>query len=237
MVLWPVLYLAFLISSLGVNTASIIKLLEARYRAASTLQATFLERYTENGHVVRIESGIAYFRRPGKMRWEYEAPEKNLFLVDGKSAWFYVAADRTVTKMPAKQSSDWRTPLALLAGEMKISRVCSQVTFAPAGQAAQTPSGVVLSCQLKDARQSQDGDSAHTSGGPLVTDAVFFEVAPENGDLRRILIKQSGGVQVEFQFTGWLFNPLISQSMFHFVPPSGVTIVTGELPSSEPAPR
>jgi len=50
--------------------------LEARYRSAGTLQATFLERYTENGRVVRVEAGIAYFRRPGKMRWEYESPEK-----------------------------------------------------------------------------------------------------------------------------------------------------------------
>src|SRR5256885_10000771 len=46
-----------------------------------------IERYTENGREVRSESGTAYFRRPGKMRWEYEAPEKNLFLVDGKTAW------------------------------------------------------------------------------------------------------------------------------------------------------
>ena len=68
---------------------------EKHYRAAKTLQATFLERYTENGAVVRTEAGTAFFRRPGKMRWEYEAPEKDLFLVDGKTAWFYVPADRT----------------------------------------------------------------------------------------------------------------------------------------------
>src|SRR5437879_13385217 len=63
-----------------------VKRFEAVYRGARTLQVTFLERYSENGHIVRTEAGIAYFRRPGKMRWEYESPEKNLFLVDGKSA-------------------------------------------------------------------------------------------------------------------------------------------------------
>src|SRR6266403_4732969 len=99
----------------------LVQRMESRYRSARTLQATFLERYLENGNVVRVEAGIAYFRRPGKMRWEYQSPEKNLFLVDGKSAWFYVPADHTVTRVPAKDSSDWRTPLALLAGEMKIS--------------------------------------------------------------------------------------------------------------------
>src|ERR1700731_1774116 len=58
----------------------LVGLFEARYRSATTLQATFLERYTENGQTVRTEAGTAYFRRPGKMRWDYEAPERDLFL-------------------------------------------------------------------------------------------------------------------------------------------------------------
>src|SRR5260370_5616244 len=95
---------------------------EATYRSARTLQATFLERYTENGREVRSEAGTAYFRRPGKMRWEYERPDKDLFLVDGKTAWFYVPADHTVTRVPAKESADFRTPLVLLDGETKVSR-------------------------------------------------------------------------------------------------------------------
>src|SRR5882762_11927866 len=51
--------------------------LEDRYRKAETLQATFLERYSENGTQVRVEAGKAYFLRPGKMRWEYEKPERD----------------------------------------------------------------------------------------------------------------------------------------------------------------
>src|SRR5580704_4246984 len=122
--------------------------LEARYRGAHTLAATFLERYSENGRVVRSEAGVAYFRRPGKMRWEYESPEKNLFLVDGKNAWFYVPADHTVTRAPAKQSTDWRTPLALLAGEMKLSRVCARVELTTEELPA-TPGNMVLYCPLR----------------------------------------------------------------------------------------
>src|SRR5438445_123452 len=125
-----------------------VELFELRYRAARTLQATFLESYTENGRVVRVEAGIAYFRRPGKMRWEYEAPEKNLFLVDGKSAWFYVPADHTATRVPAKQSTDWRTPLALLAGEVKLSRICARVDLANA-EKPEKDGDVGLSCLLK----------------------------------------------------------------------------------------
>src|SRR5260370_7405686 len=122
-------FLMLLLSSVvsAPDVKTIVHRVETKYRSARTLQATFLERYFENGRVVRTEAGVAYFHRPGKMRWEYQSPEKNLFLVDGKSTWFYVPADHTVTRVPAKDSSDWRTPLALLAGEMKISRLFARI--------------------------------------------------------------------------------------------------------------
>src|SRR6266481_1793673 len=93
----------------SVDASKLASRMEMRYRNATTLQATFLERYSENGGVLRTEAGTAYFRRPGKMRWEYDHPEKDLFLIDGKTAWFYVPADHTVTRVPAKQSEDLRT--------------------------------------------------------------------------------------------------------------------------------
>src|SRR5713226_4337200 len=130
--------------------------MEARYRGAKTLQATFLERYAENGSVVRTEAGTAYFRRPGKMRWEYERPEKDLFLVDGKTAWFYVPADHTVTRIPAKQSGDLRTPLALLAGQLKISRLCSRVEFADAEKPL-AEGDAVLRCLVRGEKQDAPG--------------------------------------------------------------------------------
>src|SRR5215470_1295488 len=104
-----------------------IRKLETNYKRARTLEAKFLQEYSESGRISRSEAGTAYFRRPGKMRWEYSSPERNLFVVDGKFAWFYVPADHTVSRVATRESSDWRTPLALLAGEMKVGRVCSKV--------------------------------------------------------------------------------------------------------------
>ena len=91
--------------------------LEAHYHSAKTLQAVFLERYSQGHAGMQVESGLVYFSRPGRMRWEYESPETKLFLVDGKFAWFYVPADRTASRAPIRESTDWRTPLALLTGK------------------------------------------------------------------------------------------------------------------------
>ena len=203
--------------------------LEARYRGPHTLRATFLERYSENGQVVRSEAGEAYFRRPGKMRWEYESPEKNVFLVDGKTAWFYVPADHTVTRAPAKQSTDWRTPLALLAREMKLSRVCARVDTASAEKAA-TPGNVVLYCPLR----GTDGNSqAAEAGAPTKpdtapADSVFLEVVPGTGELARVLVRQKAGIEVEFKFAAWQFDPPVADSFFRFEVPRGVAIVNAE---------
>jgi outer membrane lipoprotein-sorting protein len=228
-----------------------IRRMEHRYRAAKTLQATFLERYTENERTVRVESGVAYFRRPGKMRWEYAAPENNLFLIDGKMAWFYVPADHTVTRVPAKQSTDWRTPLALLAGETKVSRVCARVALAPE-QPPEKAGDTVFSCTLRGSVESKTrtaaknanpaADPAEVSKLTNLTprqnseqgeqeDTVLLEIGRESGELVRIVVRNKGGVGIEFHFAHWLDDPPIAEALFHFQPPEGVAIVNAELPS------
>ncbi|HET8923924.1 MAG TPA: outer membrane lipoprotein carrier protein LolA [Candidatus Acidoferrum sp.] len=225
-------FLGMIVISLSADGPSpYVKLFENAYRRATTLRASFLERYIENGREVRVEAGTAYFRRPGKMRWEYESPEKNLFLVDGKTAWFYVPADHTVTRVPAKESTDWRTPLALLAGETKVSRVCAR-TEAALKEKPESPDNVVLYCELRSSRPKDQ-----KQGTPDVSlqaaesgQAVFFEIARNSGELVRVLIRDSGGVAIEFHFTNWKTDPPLSDSIFRFTPPPGVAIVNAELP-------
>jgi outer membrane lipoprotein carrier protein len=209
---------------------SLASKLEARYHGNHTLAATFLERYSENGRVVRSEAGVAYFRRPGKMRWEYESPEKNTFLVDGKNAWFYVPADHTVTRAPAKQSTDWRTPLALLAGEMKLSRVCARVELT-SDEKPDSPGNSVLYCPLRGGDSSPHSSSTDPSANNLATgpeQSVYLEVSPATGELARVLVREKGGVEVEFKFTAWRFDPPLADSFFRFDVPRGVAIVNAE---------
>jgi outer membrane lipoprotein carrier protein len=229
----PVLWIFLALFNLGSETI-LVRKFEALYRSARTLEATFLEQYSENGRVVRTEAGIAYFRRPGKMRWEYKSPESDVYLVDGKTAWFYVPADHTVTREPAGQSSDWRAPLALLAGNMEVSRMCARVELAQ-GERPVTPGDAVLQCTLRGAEASHAQNSKNHNTSPQTEDAgqsVFFEIVPETGELARILIRGSGRVQVEFRFTHWRINEPLAASLFRFATPPGVVIVDGLLPDA-----
>jgi outer membrane lipoprotein carrier protein len=205
------------------SAKSLTRLLEEHYRQPRTLQAVFLERYSEGQKQARIESGTVYFRRPGQMRWEYDSPEKKLFLVDGKTTWFYVPYDHTVTKAPVKESSDWRTPLALLTGKADLARLCSQIdligqTGIPAGHA-------VLRCLPKEPKGISEGKD-YTE--------VLLELDASTGELARIEIRQPGAIELEYRFGNWQLDIPLAGDLFRFQVPAGVAIVDGASLSEPP---
>ena len=220
------------------SAKSFSRLLEAHYRSPRTLQAIFLERYSEGQKLSRVESGTVYFKRPGRMRWEYDSPEKKLFLADGKTVWFYVPYDHTVTKAPAKESSDWRTPLALLTGKVALSRLCSSVDLVE--QKGIPAAHVVLRCLPKGEKQApspaQAGSSQAAAGpaGDVDFTEVLLEVDRSSGELARIEIRQPGQIDLEYRFGSWREDIPLADSMFEFQVPVGVAVVDGAALSEGP---
>jgi outer membrane lipoprotein carrier protein len=209
------------LSSSAVTARSVERAIEARYHAARTLKAFFYERYSDGSGGVAAESGTVYFSRPGRMRWEYESPQKKLFVVDGKNVWFYVPADRTVSRAKMKQSSDWRTPLALLVGKAKLSDLCSNLQLLePSSNYAksagfQPASGDnVLRC-IPRGESDTEGNAAQIVY--LETDAT--------AQLVRVVMHQPGNAVTEFRFGDWKENIPVAEDKFHFVPPPGVSVV------------
>jgi len=120
-----------------------------------------------------------------------------------------------------KESSDWRTPLALLAGKANLSALCRKVEEVSGGAAlgntpggAQTAEGhALLRCTPRDA---EEAGSAATQ--------VLLETDSE-GRLVRVVIREAGNAETEFRFGGWEENIPIPEAKFHFQPPPGVAIV------------
>jgi outer membrane lipoprotein carrier protein len=232
-----VLFLAFALAIGAVKTAradvnpraaSIARTLEAHYHNAKTLEAVFLERYSDSRQGIQAESGKVYFSRPGRMRWEYESPEPKLFISDGKTVWFYVPSDHTVTRAALKESTDWRTPLALLTGKAKLSQLCDTLDLS-----AETPGAqgdVVLRCRPRGEKakpRNSAEDDLDASIAPVSDqfDEVLLEVNPTNGELADVRVREPGGVELEYRFGNWQENLPLTESLFHFDAPSGVAIV------------
>jgi len=201
------------------DAQAVLHAIEARYHHAQTLKAAFYERYSDDAGG-SAESGTVYFSQPGRMRWEYQSPEQKLFIVDGTNVWFYVPADRTVSRAKVKESSDWRTPLALLTGKSDLSKLCRTIEIVDTAKADNpedrpaNAENTVLRCVPK--RESADADQEIRE--------VLLESDPA-AHLVRLLIRQPGNLETEFRFANWEEDRPIAETMFHFAPPPGVTVV------------
>jgi outer membrane lipoprotein carrier protein len=192
-----------------------VRALEDRYHRARTLKANFYEKYSDGKGTFVAESGVVYFSRPGRMRWDYQSPEQKLFLVDGNSAWFYIPADRTASRAKMKDSSDWRTPLAFLAGKADLSKLCAKVETST--EKPLTAGDALLQCIPRGS------DESAVRGGEY----VLLETDP-TAHLVRVTIHEPGNTETEFRFGNWQENIPIPEVQFHFQPPKDVTIVDEE---------
>jgi outer membrane lipoprotein carrier protein len=222
-------------TTLGAQTspqaAPIVRAVENRYHNAKTLKAIFLERYSNARDSLQVESGTVYFSRPGRMRWEYESPQTKLFVADGKTVWFFVPADHTATRAPMKESTDWRTPLALLTGKTQLSKLCDRIDIDTEAAPA-TPELVTLRCLPRgEGKKSASASSGSVNGDASLAgpdqpfDKVLLQVNRDTGELADVRVLQPGGVELDFRFGNWVENLPLAESLFHFQPPSGVAIV------------
>lgn len=206
----------------GPSAREVERRFEARYKHASTLRAVFYERYGSGKGTGEAESGDVYFSRPGRMRWDYESPQKKLFIVDGKNVWFYIPDDHTASRSTLKNSSDWRTPIALLAESADLGKACRSVQLV---QSPHEPGGDELGPAVNGADsvlECMPRSKSDETGQPI--SGVLLTIDPD-GYLVRVVIQQPGDATTEFRFGNWQENVHIAETMFHFAPPSGVEIV------------
>jgi len=201
------------------DTHDVARALESRYRHAATLKAVFFESFSDGKGGVAAESGVVFFSRPGRMRWEYKSPEEKLFLVDGTNVWFFVPADKTVSRAKMKESSDWRTPIAVLAGKADLGQLCRKLEIVSGfgemndEKPRPVPAGdTVLKCTPRQ------------GGADSPFREVLLETDPES-HLVRAVIREVGGTETEFRFGGWEENLAIPEAKFHFAVPAGVVVV------------
>lgn len=193
------------------DARAVARAIEAHYSHAITLRAVFLETYRAGNSDLRVESGTVYFRRPGKMRWDYQSPQKKLFLIDGRNAWFYIPADHTASRTSVRKSSDWRTPFSLLTGKARLNDLCKKISIVPnqGGPSSPPPGNVVLDCMPKHKEAFL--------GAQIEVD--------RKDRIVNVLVEQPGEVSTEVRFGNWRENIPLPESLFQFKPPPGVSIV------------
>lgn len=78
---------------------AVIDGIQSFYKDSKDLKASFTQRYTYKVHKrTQRSSGTVFFKKPSKMRWDYQKPIKKVFMADGSTLWVYEPEEAQVFK-------------------------------------------------------------------------------------------------------------------------------------------
>jgi len=96
--------------------------IQSKYEQTRTFQAEFVQKsYVKMMNQTLEAKGQVQIKKPGQMKWVYEAPDPQVLVSNNKTLWLYVPEDEQVTKMPVENIYSSNTPALFLAGKGKLT--------------------------------------------------------------------------------------------------------------------
>ena len=185
--------------------------LQHRYDRVRDFSADFVHAY--RGGVLKkqlTERGRLLVKKPGRMRWEYTAPEAKMFVSDGVKLYSYIPEDKQVMVASVPADDRAATPALFLAGKGNLTRdFVASLADLPAG----LPTG---SRGLKLVPKSAQPDY----------DWLILAVQPDSLDLKGLVASDAQGGTSTFAFTNLKENVGLTDKDFEFKMPRGVDVVS-----------
>jgi outer membrane lipoprotein carrier protein len=182
---------------------------QRRYDAAADFRARFSQTLTSAALGRKtISSGEVAFKKPGRMRWDYEKPDKSSYVTDGGVLWLYEPDDGQAFKQELK-SSQLPAALAFLTGKGKLANEFD-IAFAP--KSPYGMSGEYVLALSPKAPQPQ-------------VKSILFIVDPRTFDVRESVITDAQGNVNDVVFADIKVNTRVPEAMFHFSPPAGTRVI------------
>jgi len=185
------------------GSASAASRVEHYLSGLKTWSADFTQTIADaDGKVLRSASGHLYLKRPGKFRWDYLEPSRQLVLADGKKLWFY-DQDLQQANVRDMDSTLKSTPAVLLAG------------------------GATVSSQFEISALPQSGGDEWFQLIPKhpTSDFQAIRIAFADGELVRMLFADKLNQVTSLKFSDAQRNLTLAPALFVFTPPPGVDVI------------
>jgi outer membrane lipoprotein carrier protein len=192
------------------SPADLARAIQQKYDTVRDFSASFEHRY--RGGVLRkeaVERGTMEVKKPSRMRWIYESPERKVFVADGTRIYSYIPEDRQVIVAPMPAEDEATTPALFLSGHGSLPR-----DFEASFPTEPDPSPGTYSLKLVPHRREAEYDWL-----VLVVDRDTYR-------LRRLVTADAQGGQSTFTFSDVRENVGIPDRTFRFTIPRGVDVVT-----------
>jgi len=204
------------VATAGVHTAEttapeLAASLQRKYDGIRDFSADFTHTY-EGGVLKKqiTERGHLLVKKPGKMRWDYSAPEPKQFVSDGVKMYSYIPEDKQVIVAAVPADEEAPTPTLFLAGKGNVTRdFTPSLVDAPAG----APAGSRALKLVPKAEQRE-------------YDWLVLVLDPATIAIRGLQTVDAQGGKSSFSFTNLKENVGIADKEFEFKIPHGVDVIS-----------
>lgn len=177
--------------------------LKAFTQSFTSFQANFKQTvYDADDQVVQASSGEAFLKKPGRFRWNYQTPYKQLLVADGKVLWVYDIDLAQVTQRQMDKALS-QAPAALLGGNVDLEK---QYRLKNLGER----DGVSW-VQVTPKREQADFQTLYIGMG---------KQGPKVMQMRDAL-----GQSTEIEFSKIQHNVKMNDKLFKFTPPKGADVI------------
>ncbi len=173
------------------------------FSGLETFQSEFKQTVVDSsGEQVQSSEGTVWIQKPGRFRWDYRTPYRQLIVADGQRLWTY-DEDLEQATVKAVDEALSSTPAMLLSGFRPLSEVMTW-------------------------RQDEsEGDERWFTLDPRESDTAVetVRIAFENGQLSVIEVTDGFGNHTRIQFLQIRRNQTIDPALFQLQLPDGTDII------------
>jgi len=191
---------------------------EKAFSSLRSLRADFEQSYYSASMATPlVEKGKLYLQKPDLMRWEYQEPERNVFLYkEGVSLAYFPEDNQLYRHALSPEEKDWAV-FSLLTGRARILDTYDVET-------AEFPAERKPAVQIKLVPKTE-GEVSH----------ILLQVDPRTWLLERIVFFDWTGNKQEFQFSGLKLNPRLEARTFELDVPADCEVID-DLPPAKRRP-
>jgi outer membrane lipoprotein carrier protein len=187
-----------------VNLDALLDRLQRHYQSTRSFSAKFDETITRPGVPPIRRSGVMYYEKLGKLRWEFEGSQPETIVSNGKTIYDYDPALNQVIETPLAQASRSEPAAAFLLGAGNVKRDFK-------AEAITGPNSSALVHIVLTPKQ----------GGQRIEAGIERETY----NIVTLSISDAMGNRTNLSFSNIELNQPMHAAQFTFTPPDGADIV------------
>ncbi len=188
-----------------VNLDVLLDRMQQHYQSTRSFSAKFNEIITRVGAPPIQRSGVIYYEKPGKLRWEFEGSQPETIVSDGKTIYDYDPALNQVVETPLAQAFRNQPTAAFLLGVGNVKRDFKAKTIRA------TNSSGLIHVVLTPKQGGQPIEAG---------------IEPKTYNIAALSIGDAMGNRTNLSFSNIELNEPIRAAQFTFTPPDGADIVS-----------